>query len=116
MSTAAMPKSENTSLEYWLPNDTTSQYFVYLHFAEIEKLLPNQSREFTVSYNGQLFEPNSPKYLHSKTVYSGSGLVGGERLIISKTANSTHPPILSAIEVYLAIEFLQSDTHEIDGM
>lgn len=117
MSTAATPKTENASLEYWLPNvDNSSLYYVYLHFAEVEKFQSNQSRKFTVSYNGQEFEPNPPDYLHSTTVYSSSGLLGGAPMIISKIANSTKPPILNAIEIYVMREFFQSDTQETDGM
>lgn len=52
MSTAATPKSANDSLKFWLPTDRTDLHYVHIYFAEVEKLLPNQYREFLVSYNG----------------------------------------------------------------
>lgn len=117
MSTAVTPKRANDPLEFWLPDDdNTTQYYVYMHFAEVQKLQPNESREFTVSHDGELFKPRSPDYLQSTTVYSSTGLTGGQLFKISKTANSTLPPILNAFEVYAVKEFLQSETLDRDGM
>lgn len=116
MSTAATPKSENGSLEYWLPKDNNSaRYYVYLHIAEVENLQPNQSRRFTVSYGGEVFEPKSLVFKQSTTLFSRSGHVGGQPFIISRTPNSTLPPIINAIEVYVVKQFLQSDTLQTDG-
>lgn len=116
MSTAATPKSENGSLEYWLPNDTSARYYVYMHIAELENLQLNQSRQVTVSYGGQVSEPKSPAYLQSTTILTTSGYIGGQPFIISRTPSSTHPPIISAIEVYVVKSFFQSDTLQTDGM
>ncbi|XP_060670430.1 probable LRR receptor-like serine/threonine-protein kinase At1g05700 [Ziziphus jujuba] len=116
MSTAATPKSENGSLEYWLPKDNNSaRYYVYLHIAEVENLQPNQSRRFTVSYGGEVFEPKSLVFKQSTTLFSRSGHVGGQPFIISRTPNSTLPPIINAIEVYVVKQFLQSDTLQTDA-
>ncbi|XP_060671305.1 LRR receptor-like serine/threonine-protein kinase IOS1 isoform X2 [Ziziphus jujuba] len=119
MSTAATPKIAKASLEYELPStDHTASspaYYVYMHFAEIQDLQTNQSREFTVSYNGNIyFEDYSPKYLQATTL-SIDGVIGGQHLVISMTANSTLPPIINAIEVYVVKEFFVSDTDEKDA-
>lgn len=117
MSTAATPKSENGSLEYPLPDDNiyTSQYYVYLHFAELEKLQPNQSRQFTVSYGGKVMATVSPAYLQATTIYTHSAYKGGQSFKISRMPNSSYPPIINAIEIYVVKEFLQSDTLQTDG-
>lgn len=121
MTTAATPKSANSSLEYQLPTDNTSTsasalYYVYMYFAEVKELQANQSREFSFFYDGELYcEAESPTYLQASTIRSTRGIVGGQRFAISKTPNSTLPPILNAIEVYVVREFLQSETHKRDG-
>ncbi|OMO66432.1 hypothetical protein COLO4_30561 [Corchorus olitorius] len=114
MSTAGTPVNASQSLDFYI--DSTSlpnaQFYLYMHFAEVEKLLPNETRAFNISYNGKYwYGPLSPAYLSSNTLYTRSALTGGDyRFSIYKTADSTHPPILNAIEVYMVKEFLQSET------
>ena len=99
--------------------DTTSKLFVYMHFSELEVLLPNQSRQFNISLNGQyLHGPVVPEYLAATTVYSTyimSGEQGRYEFSIYKAEKSTLPPILNAIEFYTVEQFLQSETDQVDG-
>ena len=47
----------------WVPPDNTSQYYVYIHIAEIKALKANESRVFNISLNGELWGgPFIPKY------------------------------------------------------
>lgn len=120
MTTAATPKSADGSLEYRLPTDSTSTtsalYYVYMDFAEVEELQANQSREFSIFYDGVLYyEAESPIHLKASLIHTIRGIVGGRSFVISKTANSTLPPLLNAIEVYVVREFSQSETQEGDG-
>ncbi|XP_060670423.1 probable LRR receptor-like serine/threonine-protein kinase At1g51860 [Ziziphus jujuba] len=115
ISTAATPKSINGSLEYQL-YDNVNGYYVYLHFAELESLLPNQSRQFTVSYGGEVLDTISPKYLQANTVRTYNALSGAKSFNISRTPNSTHPSIINAIEIYVLKQFLQSDTLQTDDI
>ncbi|RVW51965.1 LRR receptor-like serine/threonine-protein kinase IOS1 [Vitis vinifera] len=53
MRTAATPLNAGEHLEFsWEPSDPTTQFYVYMHFAEVEELKVNQSREFNIFLNG----------------------------------------------------------------
>ena len=57
MSTASTPINVSAPLELnWnSQNATSSQYYVYMHFAEVVNLKANQSRSFNVTVNGKFF-------------------------------------------------------------
>ncbi|CAN6701061.1 unnamed protein product [Malus baccata var. baccata] len=118
MGTAATPNSSNDPLNiFWQPD--TELYHVYLHFAEVEKLQRNQSRQFNITTNGELCNGTlAPDYLSTTTIFctaeslSGSGVQNN--LSIIKTGNSTLPPILNAYEIYKVKEYLISDTNQDD--
>ncbi|KAG5248562.1 serine/threonine-specific receptor protein [Salix suchowensis] len=97
-------------------DDPTTQFFLYLHFAEIENLPENQTREFNIFVNNKLWRgPIVPQYLQRTTVSSISALEGSEITVsIEKTINSTLPPLINAIELYLVRELLQAETYEDD--
>lgn len=120
MQTAAAPKDDSRPLDFFLrPADSTTQYYIYMHFAEVEKLKANETREFNISLNGMhWYGPFSPAYLSTTTVYTRSGLNAGKNnsFSIYKTESSTRPPILNALEIYRLKEFLQLQTEEQDGM
>lgn len=119
MSTAITPINESNPLElYMRPSNPTAKYYSFFHFAEVEKLQPNQSREFEIYQNGEFWRgPISLDYLHSTTVYSLSPASGDKiQYTIYKTNVSTHPPILNAIEVYIGHDLSQSQTNDQDGM
>ena len=118
MVTAVTPKSmDYLDISWQIPADHPDNsfgYFVYLHFAEIEKLRSNQSRQFNIFQNGVLLSgPHTPLYLQAETI---GGLIGGTNtIVLSKTANSTLPPIVNAWEVYSVKQFPQSETDQQDG-
>ncbi|XP_040371265.1 LRR receptor-like serine/threonine-protein kinase IOS1 isoform X2 [Rosa chinensis] len=121
MSTAATPKNENASLYIgWTPPDSNTEYYVYMHFAEVESLPANQPRLLSITWNGKPFyRPFSPAYLSSFTVFTQGPLTGGlHNFSISQVGNSTLPPIINAFEIYTVIEFLQEETNqeEVDTM
>uniref|UniRef100_A0A2N9F1L1 Protein kinase domain-containing protein n=1 Tax=Fagus sylvatica TaxID=28930 RepID=A0A2N9F1L1_FAGSY len=101
----------------WVPPDNTTQYYVYMHFAEIKELQANQSRIFNISLNGKPWGgPIIPTYLQSTTVYSPSALSGGKyEFALYKIEQSTLPPLINAIEVYTVVQLLQSQTDQKDG-
>ncbi|XVF74469.1 hypothetical protein PTKIN_Ptkin13bG0112700 [Pterospermum kingtungense] len=119
MRSACIPAKANQPFSFPLNStDPNAQYFVYLHFAEIEKLEANQSRELNVYHNGNLlFGPYSPKYLIADTLYSTRPYSAGQ-ISIESTTISTFPPLINAIEVYKVKEFLQlqTDDTEVDAM
>ncbi|KAK0596635.1 hypothetical protein LWI29_017586 [Acer saccharum] len=118
MQTAATPKKDSQPLNFFLnPAVSSTQYYIYMHFAEVEELQANQFREFKISLNGQhWYGPFSPRYLSTTTVFTPVGLNAGlkNNFSIYKTENSTLPPILNAVEIYTLKEFLQLQTEEQD--
>ncbi|KAK0597365.1 hypothetical protein LWI29_024556 [Acer saccharum] len=114
MKSAGTPKNASKPLNVRMEtgDDTSLRFYVYLHFAEIQELQANESRECNISLNGKhWYGPFSPKYLSTTTVYSPSTLTGGNYSIsIYKTENATHPPILNALEIFTVKEFLQAQT------
>ncbi|KAA8523209.1 hypothetical protein F0562_009632 [Nyssa sinensis] len=114
MKTAARPGNGSESLElYWTSTDRNSQFYIYMYFAELEQLGRNQSREFNVSWNGTpLFGPFIPRYLFATTISNSRALVGGEhRISIYKTQNSSFPPILNAVEIFIFKQSNESLTY-----
>ncbi|KAK0594862.1 hypothetical protein LWI29_001324 [Acer saccharum] len=71
--------SENSSepiFGYFETFDPTSQIYLYLYFAEIKKLQANQSREFNIYLNDEMwFGPVNPTYLNTTTVFGVAPIV-----------------------------------------
>ncbi|KAL5575501.1 hypothetical protein UlMin_017200 [Ulmus minor] len=119
MSTAGTPNNENSSMDLnWVSSDSTAQYFVYLHFAELQNLTINQYRAFIITLNGKPVSTTSqvPKRRVSTTVYSTSSFTGetNYKLSLVKLENSTLPPILNAFELYQLMDFSQPETNQND--
>ncbi|XP_010095925.2 probable LRR receptor-like protein kinase At1g51890 [Morus notabilis] len=119
MSTAFTPKNEEAPLEFpWTATDEFSNgtYYFYMHFAEIEQLQANESREFNIFYNGDLlFGPVSPKHLQRTTLHAETPFSGFyHNFSIRKTEASTHPPIINAFEIYTVKEFSESESDQQD--
>lgn len=105
------------ALDFTSP-DTKSGYFLYMHFAEIQKLDANESRAFNIVLNGRLFfGPVSPAYLRSNTVSTNLAITGkmNYTVTLEKLENSTLPPIVNAVEVYVLLDLPNSETEQIDG-
>lgn len=101
------------------PDSSNDKVYIYLHFAEVQALQANETREFDISLNGESIKDSyRPLYLQSETVSNPSPVIcAGQRCIIklSKTGKSTHPPLLNAIEGFAVADFLQSEPDENDG-
>ncbi|KAK7823487.1 putative lrr receptor-like serine/threonine-protein kinase [Quercus suber] len=88
---------------YWDSESATSEYYIYMHFAEVEQLKPNQSRSINITLNGNYWwSISSPLYLYTTTVCSQSALEIAQtyNFKLFKTEGSTLPPIINAIEIY----------------
>ena len=120
MRTAATPKTDSSPLNFnWDSETATSEYYIYMHFAEVEQLKANQYRSFNITINEKPFYgPFVPKYLSTITLYSPSPLTIANNYEVSifKTENSTLPPILNAVEIYSVKNLSQSETDHQDGM
>ncbi|XP_040999963.1 LRR receptor-like serine/threonine-protein kinase IOS1 isoform X1 [Juglans microcarpa x Juglans regia] len=115
MSTAATPINESAPMElYWEADDPNTPFYFYMHFSEVVKLEPNQSRSFYLTLDGlqDRYGPVVPHYLYSYTVSHTSAMSTRStyNFSIVKAENSTLPPILNAVEIYSVKDFLQSET------
>jgi len=117
--TAARPRNGSDTLELsWTPDDPNWKFYVYLYFAEVEQLEKTQLRKFNISWNGSpLFDSIVPRHLFATTLSNSKSLVANEhRISIHKTEDSTLPPILNAVEIYVVRQLDALATFEQDGM
>ena len=119
MSTAATPVNESAPMILlWQPHNASDQFYVYMHFVELQVLQKNQTRSFDITINDILYHKNVvPKYGFIYTTFSNITFSGEKLLVLlQKTKRSTLPPILNAVEVYKLKVFSQSETEREDGM
>ena len=121
MMTAVCPLNNSDALYYsWTADDSSQQFHVYLHFAELKLLGPNMTREFTVccGNNSCHNPPIRPEYLVTTTIVYPQPLTGqyDYSCSITKTPTSTLPPILNAIEIFIILPLPATPTREEDGM
>jgi len=121
---AATPINASDPLRIYEHADSPSdKLIIYLHFAELQDLQTNDTREFDIVLNKNIiFSAYSPKKLQIETIFNRSptkcdGVDGdsdcGMELV--RTGKSTLPPLLNAYEVYKVIEFPYSETYPADG-
>ena len=93
------------------------EFYVYLHFAEIQKLPRGHERIINVTFD----DINSPaeiitlEYLKPVTLSPKKPIKGYATFTISAAAESGAPPILNAYEVYILNPQPNSLTDEADG-
>ncbi|CAL9247440.1 unnamed protein product [Arabidopsis halleri] len=119
LKTAATPVNASAPLidiEY--PDSSNDKVYIYLHFAEVQVLKANETREFEISVNGESIDDSyRPLYLQSETVQTPSPIICQDKecvVKLSKSGKSTHPPLLNAVEGFAVVEFLQSESDEND--
>ncbi|KFK28115.1 hypothetical protein AALP_AA8G474600 [Arabis alpina] len=118
MAAAAIPRDANGTLDIeWTVKPPTAQFYPYIYVSELETLGGKDIREFNMMLNeGYLDGPLLPEQLITNPVYSllpqqDTNGDGKCVLRLKKTARSTLPPILSAIEVYTVMELSQLETN-----
>lgn len=112
-------KTASTAKEISWNSKNSSQYYVYMHFAEIVKLQPNQSRVFNITHNGDFFYgPLIPSYLSTLTVSNQDPLDATDRHLFSfvSTDNATLPSIINALEIYYVNDIIELEANQGDGM
>ncbi|KAF8045826.1 hypothetical protein N665_4364s0001 [Sinapis alba] len=126
MASASTPISAFAAWNFtWILSPSTTQFYIYMHFAEIQALQANETREFSVLVNGNpINESYSPKTLSTETLsYSKPQQCEDERCIVEllRTSKSTLPPLMNALEIYtnvipvLAIKSIQN-TYGLSGI
>ncbi|XP_022154451.1 probable LRR receptor-like serine/threonine-protein kinase At1g05700 isoform X2 [Momordica charantia] len=123
LATANTPKHGSQPLEFaWQTRNKTDRSYIYMHFADIQNLTTMEYRAFNVNVNGFLwYGPLNPKYLSTTTLFGSISMAkkGGTYMFsFNKTENSTLPPIINAIEIFVEQQFtqLQTTQTEIDAL
>ncbi|XP_047316981.1 probable LRR receptor-like serine/threonine-protein kinase At4g29180 [Impatiens glandulifera] len=108
---------------YWDQGFSGTNFYVYMHFCEVEAMNSTELREFDILLNEiPWVESVTPSYLKTTTISKDNPVSGGNGgelwMTIQKTSRSTLPPILNAMEIYLEKEIQQSPTNpdDIDAM
>jgi len=103
MNTAVTPVNGSAPLQFhWDADNEIDQYYSFLHFNEVEKLAENETRAFNIIVNEKFrFGPVIPTYQKTNTIFSVTPFNGATRyqVSLSKTDNSTLPPILNAYDL-----------------
>ncbi|KAF8096643.1 hypothetical protein N665_0304s0008, partial [Sinapis alba] len=119
--TAMIPENPTQPLNLrWTLDEITAQSYIYMHFAEIQNLEANETREFNITYNGGLrwFSFFSPPRFGISTLYnprSVSSPDGTFEFTFTMTSNSTLPPLINGLEVYKVLDILQLETDQNEG-
>lgn len=118
--TTALDNATNLTFK-WTPE--TENCYAFFHFAEIENLQSNEFREFDISVNGMppiakgFRVPSSflemPRTWESPFTFTGTKEVN---ITLIRTANSTHPPIVNALEIFMLYNFSDLPTQRNDGI
>ncbi|OEL26039.1 Senescence-induced receptor-like serine/threonine-protein kinase [Dichanthelium oligosanthes] len=93
-------------------------YICIFHFAELQSLGANATRQFYITINGKPFyyPPLTPYYLFTDAVYNTDPHRGFNEynVTLNATANSTLPPVINAAEVFSVISTANVGTHAQD--
>jgi senescence-induced receptor-like serine/threonine-protein kinase len=122
MSTAETARNESLYLTLsFRPPDPNAKFYVYMHFAEIEVLKSNQTREFSIWLNEDVISPSFKlRYLLTDTFVTPDPVSGItiNFSLLQPPGEFVLPPIINALEVYQVNEFLQIPTHpqDVDAM
>ncbi|CAE5979787.1 unnamed protein product [Arabidopsis arenosa] len=118
LATAATPLNDSLPLYiYWSTIPPTAAVYVYIHFAEIQVLQANETREFDIYFNGNSnYSAFSPPKLEQRTItFSAVQCPEGFcSLRLERTKKSTLPPLINAIEAFSIIEFPFAETNQSD--
>lgn len=119
MKTAATPKNGTKYLNFsWDSRNESDRFYAYSHFAELEKLQRNQFRGFNITHNGNYRDgPIIPKYLSTTSSFLILSSLSGSRHELSfvPIQNSTLPPIINALEIYIEMEISELESYSGNG-
>ncbi|XP_024005149.1 probable LRR receptor-like serine/threonine-protein kinase At4g20450 isoform X2 [Eutrema salsugineum] len=117
VSKASIPKDAGKSWSRRWSMQSTDDVHVYLHFAEIQALKPNDTREFSILWNEKTINHNySPLEFMVDTVPIRTSTKCDDScyLELVSTTSSSLPPSLNAMEVFGVLQLPQSETDEND--
>ncbi|KAL9678104.1 hypothetical protein QQ045_015943 [Rhodiola kirilowii] len=116
MSTAVTASTASGKIDFHLETSKNSgelQYYSCMYICELQILEPlNQTREFYIYLNDVWgYGPYSPPYLSVETLWDTEPYSTQEfNFSVTRTVNSTLPPLLNAFEIYSFVPLSQSET------
>ncbi|KAL0721908.1 hypothetical protein Bca4012_036507 [Brassica carinata] len=112
------PRNSSRPLFFFAsPKEKSGKMNVYFHFAEIQVLKENDTREFDILLDGTVIRKSyTPKVLQSETIYNilPQKCIGSCDLDLVQTQRSTLPPLVNAIETFDVLEFPYAETNQND--
>ncbi|VAH09499.1 unnamed protein product [Triticum turgidum subsp. durum] len=122
MQTAMRPRNVSSGISLsWdpepQPNNPSPGYIIIMHFSELEFLLFNVTREFSINLDNEPWHPDNvtPKYLYGAAIYNSvPSRKSRYDISIIPTARSTQPPIINAIETYTVVTTTKLGTDSLD--
>ncbi|CDP18927.1 unnamed protein product [Coffea canephora] len=119
MSTAVRPV-HGSSLVLSQNVDRNQQFYLYMHFLEVEDLTSTQMRKFVIYVNNKIWSYPVVPGSGPNTIYSKYSVGSTDTLLfsINMTNDSTLPPILNAVEFYIPKKFpiLPTNQSDVDAM
>ncbi|VVA93743.1 unnamed protein product [Arabis nemorensis] len=124
MVTASVPTDPDAPMNFTLvAGSRTTRFYFFMHFAEIQELNSNETREFNIMFNDKhFFGPFRPINFTTTSVYNPTEFVvdanGKYTFSLQRTGNSTLPPLLNAMEIYLVtlVPLQETERKEVDAM
>ncbi|CAF2056741.1 hypothetical protein HID58_070488 [Brassica napus] len=124
MVTGSVPTDPDAPMNISLVGvDSTVQFYVFMHFAEIQELKSNETREFNIMYNGKrIYGPFRPLNFTTSSIFTSNEVGADENgkytFSLQRTGNSTLPPLLNGMEVYLVnlLPEQETDGKEVEAM
>ncbi|MCH83653.1 receptor-like protein kinase, partial [Trifolium medium] len=103
LNTAVTPINASAPLHFeWDADNVNDQYYLYIHLYDFQDQTANEIRQFNTTVNGELlYGGEIPRYPGVNTIYSRLALTPAAKryhVSLTKTENSTLPPIFNAIE------------------
>ncbi|CAN6834938.1 unnamed protein product [Brassica oleracea] len=112
------PRNSSSPLFFYAsPKEKSGKINVYFHFADIQVLKANDTREFDILLDGTVIrKAYTPKVLQSETIYniSPQKCINSCDLDLVQTQRSTLPPLINAIETFDVLEFPYAETNQND--
>ena len=122
ISKAVVNKNVTEKLSFdWYVDNLEDEALMYLHFAEIQTLRGNDTREFDIVWKGDqniTVSSYHPPNLQLETLYSTSPLkclYTRCTVELVMTQSSTLPPMINAMEAYIIMPFPDAGTNPEDG-
>ncbi|KAF8084052.1 hypothetical protein N665_0736s0012 [Sinapis alba] len=111
--------TEKLTFDWYADTIEDHQALIYLHFAEIQTLGGNETREFDIIWIGDEVNFSSKAYrpptLQLETLWNPSPIQGSSYTVeLVMTQRSTLPPMISAMEAYTIIHFPDAETNPED--